>query len=141
MYFDGERIRGWNCPQCKSNQDAIKKLDISRLPSVLIVHFKRFYADPDAISTVYKKKQNYVQFPLVELDMSQHVAPSEKVRNQKLKYRRYQLYGVSNHYGSMESGHYTAFCRNMIHQKYVFYLKITIQVNFLSFYLFQVVQV
>ncbi|XP_065092705.1 ubiquitin carboxyl-terminal hydrolase 8 isoform X2 [Ochlerotatus camptorhynchus] len=118
MYFDGERIRGWNCPQCKSNQDAIKKLDISRLPSILIVHFKRFYADPDAISTVYKKKQNYVKFPLVELDMSPHVAPSEKSRNQKLIHRRYQLYGVSNHYGSMESGHYTAFCRNRVHQKW-----------------------
>lgn len=118
MYFDGERIRGWNCPQCKSNQDAIKKLDISRLPSVLIIHFKRFYADPDAISTVYKKKQNYVKFPLTDLDMSPHVAPSEKFRNQKLIDRRFQLYGVSNHYGTMESGHYTAFCRNMSLKKW-----------------------
>lgn len=121
MYFNGERIMGWNCPQCKSSQVAIKKLDISRLPSILVIHFKRFYADPDALSTVYKKKQNYVKFPLTDLDMSPHVAPSEKTRNHKLKSRRYHLYGVSNHYGSMESGHYTAFCRNKLHNKWYKY--------------------
>lgn len=119
MYFNGERIMDWHCAHCKSNKGAIKKLDISRLPSILVIHFKRFYADPDALSTVYKKKQNYVTFPLTDLDISRYIAPSEKIRNQKLKSRRYHLYGVSNHYGSMESGHYTAFCRNKLHNKYV----------------------
>ncbi|XP_055635108.1 ubiquitin carboxyl-terminal hydrolase 8 isoform X2 [Toxorhynchites rutilus septentrionalis] len=118
MYFNGEHIRGWSCPQCRSNQDAIKKLDISRLPSILVIHFKRFYADPDSMTTVYKKKQNYVKFPLSELDMSTHIAPSELNRNQRLRSHRYHLYGVSNHYGSMESGHYTAFCRNSEFQKW-----------------------
>ncbi|XP_058821827.1 ubiquitin carboxyl-terminal hydrolase 8 isoform X2 [Topomyia yanbarensis] len=118
MYFHGEDIRGWSCPRCKSNQDAIKKLDISRLPSIMVIHFKRFYADPDSISTVYRKKQSYVLFPLDALDMTAHIAPSELNRNRKLRTRRYHLYGVSNHYGSMESGHYTAFCRNSVHQKW-----------------------
>ncbi|XP_058447196.1 ubiquitin carboxyl-terminal hydrolase 8 [Malaya genurostris] len=118
MYFHGEHIRGWNCPRCKSNQDAVKKLDISRLPSILVIHFKRFYADADPISTMYRKKQSYVKFPLVELDMSTHIAPSELNRNKHLRNRRYHLYGVSNHYGSMESGHYTAFCKNWLHQKW-----------------------
>lgn len=118
MYFNGENIRGWSCPQCKSNQEAIKKLAISRLPSILVIHFKRFYADPEAVATVYKKKQNYVKFPLQELDMTAHIAPSELRRNKALHSRRYHLFGVSNHYGSMESGHYTAFCRNTVHQKW-----------------------
>ncbi|XP_055607561.1 ubiquitin carboxyl-terminal hydrolase 8 isoform X2 [Uranotaenia lowii] len=118
MYFNGERVAGWHCPNCKQNQDAIKKLDISRLPSILVVHFKRFYADPEAISTVYRKKQNYVKFPLVDFDISKFIAPSEMNRNKNLRRRRYHLYGVSNHYGSMESGHYTAFCRNSMHQKW-----------------------
>lgn len=121
MYFNGERIMDWHCAHCKSNKGAIKKLDISRLPSILVIHFKRFYADPDALSTVYKKKQNYVTFPLTDLDISRYIAPSEKIRNQKLKSRRYHLYGVSNHYGSMESGHYTAFCRNKLHNKWYKY--------------------
>ncbi|VDI21186.1 ubiquitin carboxyl-terminal hydrolase 8, partial [Mytilus galloprovincialis] len=25
---------------------------------------------------------------------------------------KYNLYGISNHYGTMDGGHYTAFCRN-----------------------------
>uniref|UniRef100_A0A1Q3F6S7 Ubiquitin carboxyl-terminal hydrolase n=1 Tax=Culex tarsalis TaxID=7177 RepID=A0A1Q3F6S7_CULTA len=118
MYFNGENIRGWSCPQCKSNQEAIKKLAISRLPSILVIHFKRFYADPEAVATVYKKKQNYVKFPLQDLDMTTHIAPSELSRNKQLRARRYHLFGVSNHYGSMESGHYTAFCKNTVHQKW-----------------------
>ena len=35
------------------------------------------------------------------------------VINKEARYRhhQYHLYGVVNHFGSMESGHYTAFCR------------------------------
>uniref|UniRef100_A0A182S4L6 Ubiquitin carboxyl-terminal hydrolase n=1 Tax=Anopheles funestus TaxID=62324 RepID=A0A182S4L6_ANOFN len=118
MYFNGEEVRGWHCPKCKSNQDAIKKLDISRLPSILVVHFKRFYADPDTMATVYRKKQTLVKFPLSELNMTRYLARTEVNRNKRLTTFRYHLYGVSNHYGSMESGHYTAFCLNNIHQKW-----------------------
>ncbi|XP_050068604.1 ubiquitin carboxyl-terminal hydrolase 8 isoform X2 [Anopheles maculipalpis] len=118
MYFNGEEVRGWHCPKCKSNQDAIKKLDISRLPSILVVHFKRFFADPDTMATVYRKKQTLVKFPLSELNMTRYLARTEVNRNKRLTTFRYHLYGVSNHYGSMESGHYTAFCLNNIHQKW-----------------------
>lgn len=41
MYFSGEKIHGWNCPNCKTKRDAIKKLDISKLPPILVVHLKR----------------------------------------------------------------------------------------------------
>lgn len=41
MYFHGETINGWHCPQCKTNRDAVKKLDISRPPPVLVIHLKR----------------------------------------------------------------------------------------------------
>lgn len=41
MYFNGERIQGWNCPFCKQKREAIKKLDISKLPPILVVHLKR----------------------------------------------------------------------------------------------------
>jgi len=42
MYFNGESIRGWNCPRCKQKRDAVKKLDISKLPPILVIHFKRY---------------------------------------------------------------------------------------------------
>uniref|UniRef100_A0A034VW25 Ubiquitin carboxyl-terminal hydrolase n=1 Tax=Bactrocera dorsalis TaxID=27457 RepID=A0A034VW25_BACDO len=109
MYFSGERIHGWNCPNCKTKRDAVKKLDISKLPPVLVIHMKRFYADTDAVGNSYKKKQNYVRFPLENLDMTPYIAKSE---SRSVTPKTYQLYGVSNHYGSMESGHYTAFCKS-----------------------------
>ncbi|XP_053615407.1 ubiquitin carboxyl-terminal hydrolase 8 isoform X2 [Plodia interpunctella] len=106
LYLNGETIPGWNCPNCKEKRDAVKKLDISRLPPVLVIHFKRFYVDPkDYMCNTYRKKQTYIDFPLDELDMRQFSlhCPSNPV---------YNLYAVSNHYGSMEGGHYTAYCKN-----------------------------
>lgn len=108
LYFDGERISGWMCPNCKEKRDAEKKLDISRLPGVLVIHLKRFHADLDMGG--YRKKQNYVKFPSTSLDMRTFVARSE--HGQYFNHMSvYSLYAVSNHYGSMEGGHYTAYCR------------------------------
>ncbi|XP_075146576.1 ubiquitin specific protease 8 isoform X1 [Haematobia irritans] len=115
MYFSGERISGWNCPACKQKRDAIKKLDISKLPPVLVVHLKRFYADTDFMHPSYKKKQNYLRFPLENLNMSSYITVSETRRNTS---KSYDLYAVSNHYGSMESGHYTAFCKSGTYGKW-----------------------
>lgn len=42
------------------------------------------------------------------------VAPSSKFSN-------YQLYGVINHYGSYESGHYTAYGENIYNNKWYNY--------------------
>lgn len=41
MYFHGEVVNGWDCPKCKVKRDAIKKLDISKVPPFLVIHFKR----------------------------------------------------------------------------------------------------
>lgn len=108
MYFSGEKIHGWNCPNCKTKRDAIKKLDISKLPPVLVVHLKRFYADPSNTGS-YIKKQNYLQFPLDNLEMKPYIARAE---SRAVTPKTYQLYAVSNHYGTMEGGHYTAFCKS-----------------------------
>lgn len=101
-YFLGERINGWNCPKCKTPRDAIKKCDISKLPPVLIIHLKRFSADTYS----FRKKTVYVDFPLTNLDMLPYVAPKERnvIANTT---RAYNLYAISNHYGTLESGHYT----------------------------------
>lgn len=105
MYFHGEMVMGWNCPYCKMPRDAIKKLDISKLPPVLVIHLKRFYADPYSNST-FRKKTIFVDFPLSDMNMINYVARTEK-NNGSNSQHIYNLYAVSNHYGSMESGHYT----------------------------------
>ncbi|PZC77431.1 hypothetical protein B5X24_HaOG203381 [Helicoverpa armigera] len=107
--------RRWNCPNCKEKRDAVKKLDISRLPPVLVIHFKRFYVDPkEYMCNAYRKKQTYIDFPLEDLDMRQfslHSPPNHS----------YNLYAVSNHYGSMEGGHYTAYCKSSVYGKWYKY--------------------
>lgn len=88
------------CPGCKQHQQASKKLDLWRLPEILVIHLKRF-----SYSRFLKNKlETYVEFPVDNLDLSTYIAH----RNDQ-SCNRYMLYAVSNHYGSMGGGHYTAF--------------------------------
>jgi ubiquitin carboxyl-terminal hydrolase 8 len=38
--LDGDNA--WNCPKCKKNRRATKTLTIAKLPTVLLIHLKRF---------------------------------------------------------------------------------------------------
>ncbi|KAJ1275321.1 hypothetical protein BS78_05G127000 [Paspalum vaginatum] len=89
----------WYCPRCKQQRQASKKLDLWRLPEVLVIHLKRF-----SFSRSTKQKlETFVNFPIHGLDLTNYIA------NKKSSERQiYELYAVSNHYGSMASGHYTA---------------------------------
>ncbi|EOY33223.1 hypothetical protein QUC31_019057 [Theobroma cacao] len=90
----------WYCPGCKEHRQASKKLDLWRLPEILVIHLKRF-----SYSRFLKNKlETFVDFPIDDLDLSNYIA----YRNGELS-NRYMLYAVSNHYGSMGGGHYTAF--------------------------------
>ncbi|XWS73790.1 hypothetical protein CRYUN_Cryun02cG0159600 [Craigia yunnanensis] len=90
----------WYCPGCKEHRQASKKLDLWRLPEILVIHLKRF-----SFNRFLKNKlETYVDFPIGNLDLSNYIG----YRNGELS-NRYMLYAVSNHYGSMGGGHYTAF--------------------------------
>ncbi|EMS64211.1 Ubiquitin carboxyl-terminal hydrolase 8 [Triticum urartu] len=93
----------WYCPGCKEHRQASKKLDLWRLPEILIIHLKRF-----SYSRYTKNKlDTYVDFPIHDLDLSSYIRDrSGQMSN------HYQLYAVSNHYGSMGGGHYTAYVYN-----------------------------
>lgn len=41
------------------------------------------------------------------------------VLNKEGKNIYYDLYGISNHYGSLNGGHYTAFCFSPYHKKWL----------------------
>ncbi|KAG2674255.1 hypothetical protein I3760_13G125300 [Carya illinoinensis] len=90
----------WYCPGCEKHCQAIKKLDLWRLPEILVIHLKRF-----SYSRFSKNKlETYVDFPVDNFDLSPYIS---QMNSQSGK--RYVLYAVSNHYGSMGGGHYTAF--------------------------------
>jgi ubiquitin C-terminal hydrolase len=80
----------WHCPTCKEQVQAHKKMEIFKLPEVLIVHLKRF-----SHSRVHRQKLNVpVDFPLAGLDLEQYLhGDIEKGRSV------YNLVGVSKHSG------------------------------------------
>ncbi|KAL6847146.1 hypothetical protein ACP4OV_022999 [Aristida adscensionis] len=90
----------WYCPGCKEHRQASKKLDLWRLPEILIIHLKRF-----SYSRFTKNKlETFVDFPIHDLDLSKYISN----RSQQISHH-YRLYAISNHYGSMGGGHYTAY--------------------------------
>ena len=100
----------WYCPRCKKHQQATKKLDIWKLPDVLVVHLKRF-----SHSRYRRDKiENVIGFPLSGLDLSDRVHGPHDDSEPLL----YDLYAVSNHFGGLGGGHYTAYAKNKVDQKW-----------------------
>eukprot|EP01116_Phalansterium_solitarium_P023194 TRINITY_DN799_c0_g1_i1.p1 TRINITY_DN799_c0_g1~~TRINITY_DN799_c0_g1_i1.p1 ORF type:complete len:1375 (+),score=305.50 TRINITY_DN799_c0_g1_i1:156-4280(+) len=103
LFFTEERLGvddKWLCPHCRQLSQAVKKLDVARLPEVLIVHLKRFQYS----STYRSKLKELVSFPIDGLDLSAFVhGPGADCT--------FQLFAVSSHSGGMSAGHYTACAR------------------------------
>ena len=95
----------WYCENCKKKQRAKKKLEIYNTPKILIIQIKRF--------SHINKINTKVDFPLKDLDLSKYILSKDKIRPTK-----YDLFAVANHYGSLSFGHYTAFCKNSINEKW-----------------------
>lgn len=102
--LDGDNA--WNCPSCKTHRKATKKLDLWRLPQILIIHLKRFsYQGP-----FRDKLETSIDFPLIGLNMNWTVKiPIDHKRNDNDSYV-YDLFAISNHYGGLNGGHYKATC-------------------------------
>lgn len=93
----------WYCSRCKDFRCASKKMEIWKLPKVLIIHLKRFQ-----FSRLYRDKiDTFVDFPIQGLDLSSSMADSSE--NPGL----YDLFGVSNHVGGLGGGHYTAIKKSL----------------------------
>ncbi|CCE85415.1 Piso0_005011 [Millerozyma farinosa CBS 7064] len=119
----------WFCSKCKRSTKSTKKISITRLPQVLIIHFKRFKVSPNG---QFKKLDTFIDYPVKkELDLtaywpdvgtyisdtnSQRLSTEEELqvlttlptRNQVPPFR-YKLFAVANHFGNLTSGHYTAY--------------------------------
>lgn len=99
----------WYCSECREHVRAMKTMELWRLPNILVVHLKRFEFKH---ALRRDKLDTLVDFPLEGLDMSVHCAvssPSSFV--DKTVPAEYDLFAVTNHFGRMGFGHYTAYAR------------------------------
>ena len=97
-----EETEMWYCSQCSEHVRAWKQFHLYRAPPILIVHLKRFQY---SASTHRRDKIDYfIDFPLKGLDLT------KEVMHQMDKEKAiYDCYAVSNHYGGLGGGHYTAY--------------------------------
>ncbi|GAA5987460.1 hypothetical protein JCM10908_001963 [Rhodotorula pacifica] len=110
----------WYCSQCKEHKQATKKVELWKVPDVLVFALKRFS------SSRYSRDKidDLVDFPVLEsLDMEPFVEGDRVERRLAEQMTNaphitepdsltYELYAVSNHFGGLGGGHYTAFAKN-----------------------------
>jgi len=95
----------WSCPKCKKAQQAYKMMNIIRLPEILILTLKRF--EHRGFSGGGGKIGAVVDFPLENLDMASYLA--EFGGDLEKEDTIFDLFAVTNHYGRLGYGHYTAY--------------------------------
>jgi ubiquitin carboxyl-terminal hydrolase 8 len=95
----------YNCDYCNEKTEATKQTEFWRSPKRMIVQLKRFTAFGSRIDTTIK-------FPVENLNLDKYF---NEYADQKCSY---DLYGVIMHHGSMNFGHYVAFTRNAINNKW-----------------------
>ncbi|XP_046489132.1 ubiquitin carboxyl-terminal hydrolase 8 isoform X5 [Neodiprion pinetum] len=118
-YVSGQRVSGWRCPSCKTARDATKKFDFVKLAPIIVIHLNRFGETGGWI----QKINTAVDFPLVSLDLRSYVAydSGSNITTPNSYQQTYNLYAVSNHYGTMDGGHYTAYCNSASQNKWYKY--------------------
>ncbi|GMT23377.1 hypothetical protein PFISCL1PPCAC_14674, partial [Pristionchus fissidentatus] len=92
----------WYCPQCKEHVLATKKLDIWKLPQILVVHLKRF----QYTRWSREKIDTPVDIPGKDFHLRDILV------NDSHEDAVYDLIAISHHMGGLGGGHYTATALN-----------------------------
>ncbi|EFJ22772.1 hypothetical protein SELMODRAFT_415974 [Selaginella moellendorffii] len=89
-YTKDDMLDAWCCSKCKSKQHNIcKKMEFVKLPACLILHLARFKCDSSG--------------NVEKIDTAIDIPESVEISGQ-----HYSLYGLINHTGDADYGHYTA---------------------------------
>ncbi|UMM18184.1 hypothetical protein L5515_014365 [Caenorhabditis briggsae] len=113
LFSETERLKpeeSWYCSTCKEHVEATKRLQLYRLPPVLIIQLKRFvYTAFTHQTSVHRRSKDdrTVEYPLESLDMSPFLSETSPSHNSTM----YDLTGVVCHSGSSYFGHYISLGR------------------------------
>jgi len=100
-----EESEKWYCNRCKEHVQAWKQFHLYRTPPILIIHLKRFHYS--SLTHRRNKIDSLIDFPLEGLDLT-----SQTMYFEEGKEPIYDCYAVSNHFGGLGGGHYTAYALN-----------------------------
>lgn len=92
----------WKCPRCGEQKASLKKLSITRLPKVLIIHLERFKYS--SLGGGKFEKDNRI----VQIDDSLEMAGYLSSGETEGLLQKYKLNSFVSHYGTLTSGHYKA---------------------------------
>ena len=93
------------CSKCKKEKMILKTTKIYAAPKILIIHLKRIgYSE---------KQENLIQFPINNFDFT-NVVENKKNNESSL----YDLFAIINHQGNLIGGHFFAYVRNFLKNKW-----------------------
>ena len=100
-YFKKEKIKfETKCEKCSKKEVHIKTVKISQPPNILILSLQRREERSG------RKNKAYVKFP-EKLDIGDYIDKDCGHKNEN----KYRLYGIGNHLGDMDFGHYFAYIK------------------------------
>ncbi|XP_072344856.1 ubiquitin carboxyl-terminal hydrolase 20 isoform X1 [Scyliorhinus torazame] len=107
-FFAADELKGdnmYSCERCKKLRNGVKYCKVLKLPEILCVHLKRFRHE-----VMYSFKVNsHVSFPLEGLGLRPFLS-----KESPSQITSYDLLSVICHHGTAGSGHYIAYCQNVI---------------------------
>lgn len=113
-FFTHDELKGdnmYSCGKCKKLRNGIKYSRVHMLPEVLCIHLKRFRHELYFSSKI----STYISFPLYDLDMQPFI--SKDCARSKVS-TKYDLCAVISHFGSVGGGHYIAYAKNCVDNKW-----------------------
>ena len=97
----------WYCKKCQKLQKSKQKLQIYKPPNYLIILLKRYnFKKSEGNNFSGEKNNTFISYPIDNFDIREYIEGPEK--NKAI----YELYGVIEHYGTLNQGHYKAICKN-----------------------------
>jgi len=106
--FKAELLQGisqYQCDVCNKKVDALKQTFLWSVPDILIISLKRYHNNICKLPII-------VEFPVDNLNLDKYCFETRKTG------RFYSLYGIIEHYGGLNGGHYIAYCKNNITGKW-----------------------
>uniref|UniRef100_A0A0K0F3Z0 Ubiquitin carboxyl-terminal hydrolase n=1 Tax=Strongyloides venezuelensis TaxID=75913 RepID=A0A0K0F3Z0_STRVS len=109
-FFCPEHLNGddmYSCEKCSKLRVGVKTCKLKCLPEILCIHLKRFRHDQHGYNFKVNTK---VTFPICKLDVKKYIDKKMLPKNASTQYDLVSM--ISHQGGSLDWGHYVAYCRN-----------------------------